>query len=133
MALHVLLTTHLSIYLSQTKCDFHKKMTGFRNAVSQADQELSPEKEYIKKFVDNLKVMKSKGDSYSKATEQFSQTLVEYGAHLSSQGNQIGNTFTTFSTVFKEMARLARTLIQHLNNMLTFPLDRLILSSFPYV
>ena len=99
-------------------------MNGFKNAVGQTDQELAPEKDFIKKFVDNLKVMKSKGDSYSKATEQFSQTLVEYGAHISSKGNQIGNTFTTFSTVFKEMARLSRTLIQHLNNMLTFPLDR---------
>ena len=99
-------------------------MAGFKTAVNQADAELAPEKDFIKKFVDNLKVMKSKGESYSKATEHFSQTLVEYGAHLSSKGNQIGNTFATFSTVFREMARLVKTLILHLTNMLTFPLDR---------
>lgn len=113
---------------SPTTSNFVNHMIPCRNTVTSLEESLDADRSGLNKMKKCVKAVCGSGNTYVGNLIEFSENLEKLGgATLNREAEaDLGAAFLKFSVVSKEIAALVKTLVQSLNNIVTFPLDSLL-------
>ncbi|XP_071855634.1 arf-GAP with SH3 domain, ANK repeat and PH domain-containing protein 2-like isoform X4 [Apostichopus japonicus] len=113
---------------SPTTSNFVNHLTACRNSVTSLEESLDADRSGLNKMKKCVKAVCGSGNIYVGNLMDFSENLEKLGGTTLSREAEadLGAAFLKFSVVTREVAALIKTLVQNLNNIVTFPLDSLL-------
>lgn len=113
---------------SPTTSNFVNHLTACRNTVTTLEESLDSDRSGLNKMKKCVKAVYGSGNIYVGNLMDFSENLERLGSATLTRESEadLGAAFLKFSVVTKEVAALVKTLVQNLNNIVTFPLDSLL-------
>jgi len=118
---------------SPTTSTFIHRVPQAKETVAKLEEALSADRESLSKLKSAVKEMHKTGNNhvngemdFSKALNRLGETLIMREDSADYGSDDIGAAFQKFSVVTKELSNLMKTLMQSLDNIILFPVDKLL-------